>query len=86
MEIRHYVLLPHSAAAMQLYSLMNAKGFACTPVPTPRTADHCCGISILYENTALQPAIQKLAEDANIPIDAFYEVANTDDPSRMKFC
>jgi len=61
-------------------------GFACTPVPTPRTAEHYCGISILYENSTLQPAIQKLADEARIPIDAFYEVANTDAPCRMKFC
>ena len=80
------MLLPNSAAAMQWYALMNEHGCACTPVPTPRTADHCCGISILYEDAALQPAIQKLADEADIAIDAFYEAANTDDPTRMKFC
>lgn len=84
--MRYYILLPNSAAAMQLYALMNEHGFACTPVPTPRTADHCCGISILYEDAALQPTIQKLADEAGIAIDAFYEATNTDDPNRMKFC
>ena len=84
--MRHYILLPNSAAAMQLYSLMNEHGFACTPAPTPRTADHCCGISILYGDAVLQPAIQKLADEACITIDAFYESVNTDDPNRMKFC
>ena len=84
--MRHYILLPNSAAAMQLYDLMNEHGFACTPVPTPRTADHCCGISILYEDAALQPTIKLLAEKAGVPIDAFYESVNTDDPDRMKFC
>ena len=65
---------------------MNEHGFACTPVPTSRTADHCCGISILYEDAALQPTIKLLAEKAGVPIDAFYESVNTDDPDRMKFC
>ena len=84
--IRHYILLPNSAAAMQLYALMNDHGFACTPAPTPRTADHCCGISILYEDSTLQPAIKLLAEKAGVPIDPFYESVNTDNPDRMKFC
>jgi len=86
MEIKYYVLLPDSAAAMKLYAVMNEQGLACTPAPTPRNADHCCGISILYEDAALRPSIQQLAEKEGIPIDQFWECRNTDDPGRMKFC
>lgn len=86
MEIKYYVLLPDSEAAMKLYAVMNEQGLACTPAPTPRNADHCCGISILYEDAALRPSIQQLAEKEGIPIDRFWECRNTDDPGRMKFC
>lgn len=86
MDIKYYVFLPNSAAAMQLYTLLGEKGIDCTPVPTPRAADHCCGISILYEDAAAQPLIRQTAEEAGIPIDAFWECRNTDDPQRMKFC
>ena len=86
MEMRHYILLPDSAAAMKLYALMDKKGVACTPAPTPRAADHCCGISILYEDAALQPLIRQLAGEAGITVDAFWECRNTDNPHRMKFC
>jgi len=86
MDIKHYILLPDSAAAMKLYALMNEQGLNCTPAPTPRNADHCCGISLLYEDASWQPRIQQLADKKGIPIDAFWECRNTDDPDRMRFC
>lgn len=86
MEARYYILLPNSAAAMQLYALLNEHGIPCTPAPTPRNADHCCGISLLYEDSELTSRIQQLANATGIPIDAFWECPNTDDPHRMKFC
>lgn len=48
--------------------------------------DRMHGISILYKDAAAQPLIRRTAEEAGIPVDAFWECRNTDDPQRMKFC
>lgn len=43
----YYVFLPDSKTALELYGLIK-KDVKCTMAPTPREADACCGVSILY--------------------------------------
>ena len=55
-------------------------------VPTPREADHCCGIAILYENEEDREKIQKIAEESDIKIDTFFDTESKIDPNRGRFC
>ena len=44
----YYVLFEDSKTACSLYSKIKKQGIKCIPSPTPRQADACCGVSILY--------------------------------------
>ncbi|MFC4805682.1 DUF3343 domain-containing protein [Filifactor villosus] len=83
---KFYVLLANSALALRLYQELRAHCVDSTMAPTPREADHCCGVCILYTKQEDKKTIMTVAEEAGICIDTFYECENTDDPNRMKFC
>lgn len=83
---KFYVLLGNSALALQLYQELRKHFIDSTMAPTPREADHCCGVCILYANQEDREFIKSVAEESQISIDAFYECENSDDPNRMKFC
>lgn len=83
---KHYVLLGESNATMTLYSYLRDLGIDCTLAPTPRSADHCCGVCILYFRHKDKDCIEECAKQANVKIDLFYDVENEDDPNRLKFC
>lgn len=85
-KIRYYIFLANSSIAMELYQLMNNVGIESTLAPTPREADHCCGVSIVYKDNNKKDDIKKLAQENNIIIDDFWEIEIKDDPSRFKFC
>ncbi|KXB67131.1 DUF3343 domain-containing protein [Parvimonas sp. KA00067] len=38
---------------------MKENGIKCTLAPTPKTADHCCSISILYYDNSYNDLIKK---------------------------
>ncbi|MFR7350298.1 DUF3343 domain-containing protein [Peptoniphilus sp.] len=84
MKILHYVLVPNSKVAYELYQKLD--GIESTMVPTPREADHCCGIAILYENEEDREKIQKIAEESDIKIDTFFDTESKIDPNRGRFC
>ena len=71
--------------ARRLYDLLKAEGVKCTFAPTPREADKCCGVSVLFQDEGDRPRIEHIITEKGIDILRFYE-AEPPDPSRMKFC
>ncbi|EGL35510.1 hypothetical protein HMPREF9126_1357 [Parvimonas sp. oral taxon 110 str. F0139] len=65
---------------------MRENGIKCTIAPTPKTEDHCCGISILFYDIEDKALIKKLIFENGIEILKFYEKEKDINPDRMKFC
>lgn len=86
MSKRYYVLLPNSNEAMKLYQQIKKAGIKSTVAPTPRNADHCCGVCILYDDYNDRDKICAVAKEINCVIDKFWETENDFDPNRNKFC
>lgn len=84
--MKHYVLLADTKTVMKLYDLVKKAGVKATLAPTPREASHCCGVAILYENKEDRSIIEKVIEENEITIDAFWDSENKDNPNRFKFC
>ncbi|QQK08297.1 DUF3343 domain-containing protein [Miniphocaeibacter halophilus] len=82
---KYYVFMPKAADAMALLQNIKEKGVESTLVPTPREADHCCGVSILYYNPLDKEKIEFIALEEEIPIDGFWDMENKDDPNRNRF-
>ena len=82
---RHYVLFPNVTNAQKLYGLMKAAGLRCTLAPTPREANRCCGVAILYEDGGGRERIERMAAENDVEILSFFDGA-AGDPGRMKFC
>ena len=85
LSARHYVLFPDVTNAQKLYDILKAGGIKCTFSPTPREADKCCGVCILYYDSDDRDAIIKFITENGIRILKFYE-GESGDPNRMKFC
>lgn len=85
-KIRHYVLMPNSKEAMTLYQKMQEAQIKSTVAPTPREADHCCGVCILYNEVSKKDKILEIAKKNDLEIDCFWDMENKDDPNRNKFC
>ena len=82
---RHYVLFPDVKNAQSLYALMKAAGVRCTFAPTPREADRCCGLAVLYQDAGDRERIERMAAENEVRILRFFDGA-AGDPERMKFC
>ena len=82
---RHYVLFPDVKNAQSLYALMKAAGVRCTFAPTPREADRCCGLAVLYQDAGERGRIERMAAENGVRVLRFFDGA-TGDPDRMKFC
>ncbi len=82
---RHYVLFPDVTNAQKLYGLMKAAELRCTLAPTPREADRCCGVAVLYENGGDRERIEQMAAESGVKVLRFFDGA-AGDPGRMKFC
>ena len=83
--MRHYVLFPDVTNAQRLYDILKAEGIKCTFAPTPREADKCCGVCVLFQNEDDRERISGLISDNGIRILKFFD-GRTGDPERMKFC
>ena len=83
--MRHFVLFPDVTNAQRLYDLLKAEGIRCTFAPTPREADKCCGVCVMFQNEEDRPEIERLIEENAITVLKFYE-GQAGDPERMKFC
>ena len=81
----HYVLFPDVTNAKKLYDILKAGGIKCTFAPTPREADKCCGVCVLFYNEEDREAIQKTINENEITILKFFE-GKAGNPERMKFC
>ncbi|MBQ7732440.1 MAG: DUF3343 domain-containing protein [Synergistaceae bacterium] len=81
----HYILFPDVTNAQRLYDLMKAAGIKCTFAPTPREADKCCGVSVLYYDDSDNAAITGLIRENNISVLKFFE-GKSGNPDRLKFC
>ena len=85
MSARHYVLFPDVPNAQKLYDVLKAGGIKCTFAPTPREADKCCGVCVLFHNENDRELIGKLISENEINILKFYD-GDSGNPERMKFC
>ena len=85
MSARHYVLFPDVTNAQKLYDILKAGGIKCTFAPTPREADKCCGVCILFQDSNDRGIIEKFVYENRINILKFYD-GEAGDPKRMKFC
>lgn len=54
--------------------------------PTPRMADACCGVAILYYNANDKMIIEETAKTTNTHIKKFLDCENDNNPNRNKFC
>ncbi|MGP1437803.1 MAG: DUF3343 domain-containing protein [Treponema sp.] len=82
----YYVLFEDSKTACSLYSEIKKLGIKCTPSPTPRKADACCGVSILYYKSEDEKLIEETSKRTGFAIQRFWECENEDDPERNRFC
>lgn len=84
MSARHYVLFPDVTNAQKLYDILKAGGIRCTFAPTPREADKCCGVCVLYYNEDDKEAVTNFISNNNIKVLKFFD-GEAGDPARMKF-
>lgn len=82
----YYIFFKDTKNGQELYKLMKQNGIKCTIAPTPKTEDHCCGISILFYNIEDKPLIEKLILENGIEILKFYEKEKDINPDRIRFC
>ena len=85
MNDRHYVLFPDVTNAQKLYDILKTGGIKCTFAPTPREADKCCGVCVLYYEEKDKKTIKNFIVDNKIDILRFYD-GSAGNPERMKFC
>ena len=79
------MLFPDVKNAQSLYALMKAAGVRCTFAPTPREADRCCGLAVLYQDADERGRIERMAAENGVQVLRFFDGA-AGDPARMKFC
>ena len=82
----YYLLFEDSKTACALYSEIKKKGVKCTPAPTPRKADFCCGVSILYYDSDDRKTIEEISKQTGLAIRCFWECENENNPERNVFC
>ncbi|MBF1294853.1 MAG: DUF3343 domain-containing protein [Parvimonas sp.] len=82
----YYIFFKDTKSGQELYKLMRENEIKCTIAPTPKTEDHCCGISILFYDIEDKALIEKLILENGIEILKFYEKEKDINPDRMKFC
>lgn len=82
----YYLFFEDSKTAVSFYSKIKQIGIKCTMAPTPRAADSCCGVSILYYNCDDKNTIEEIAKKTNTHIQKFWDCENEDNPHRNKFC
>lgn len=83
---KYYVLTPNSHVSMNLYNKVRENNIKATMAPTPRSAEHCCGVCILYEDINDSEKIKEIAKEHNLEIDKFWESEEEFKPDRNKFC
>lgn len=82
--IKRYVFFKNSIDAYNLSQKLDK--IKKTLAPTPREADHCCGVCLIFENEEDKEYIEKTAKELGIVLEGFWEHEDNIDPNRMKFC
>lgn len=82
----YYLFFEDSKTAIAFYSLAKDRGIKCTMAPTPREADACCGVSILYYSSEDKSTMEEIAKESCLNVMKFWECENKDEPNRFKFC
>jgi Protein of unknown function (DUF3343). len=82
----YYLLFEDSKTACALYSEIKNAGIKCTMAPTPRQADACCGVSILYYEGGDRAIIEAVSKRIGLTVSRFWDCENEDDPDRNRFC
>lgn len=82
----YYVLFDDSKTAVSFYAEIKKVGVQCTMAPTPRTADACCGVAILYYHAIDKTIIEETAKATYTRIKKFWDCENENNPDRNKFC
>ena len=83
--MRHYVLFPDVTNAQKLYNILKSQNVKCTFAPTPREADKCCGVCVLFYDENDRDLISRIIADNEIIILKFFD-GESGNPNRMKFC
>ena len=78
-----YLLCPHAQAALVLQTRLRQEGIEATLAPTPREADHCCGLCIFLGPNKESDRVQQILEEG-YAYDGFFEAA-APDSSRLRF-
>ncbi len=83
--MRHYVLFPDVKNAQKLYDILKAEGVKCTFSPTPREADKCCGVCVMFHDESDRKKITDIISENEVNILKFFD-GEEGKPERMKFC
>ena len=83
--MRHYVLFPDVTNAQKLYNILKSQNVKCTFAPTPREANKCCGVCVLFYDENDRDLISRIIADNEIIILKFFD-GESGNPNRMKFC
>lgn len=83
--MNHYVLFPDVTNAKKLYDILKAENIKCTFAPTPREADKCCGVCVMFYDEDARESITKIIAENAVKILKFFDGA-PGNPERMKFC
>jgi len=82
----YYLLFDDSKTAIAFYAELKKVGIKCTMAPTPRKADACCGVSILYYKGEDRKKIEEVSTKVGLYVNRFWECENDNDPTRHRFC
>lgn len=82
----YYILFSSAQDAMALYTKIKGAGIEATLSPTPRNADHCCGVSVYYFKGEDREKIEVIIKENNLKIDKFFQRPKDINPNRNKFC
>ncbi|MDO4594955.1 MAG: DUF3343 domain-containing protein [Tissierellia bacterium] len=83
--MKYFVLVENAMIANELSELLRKEGIKLQLAPTPREADHCCGVAIYLENGEDSEKVKIIAKENNIKIDQIFISKKEFDTDRNKF-
>lgn len=83
--MKYFILVENAQIATDLLTVLREEKIKATLAPTPREADHACGVSVYVYRQSDVEKIKPLAEKNNILIDQIYESDVDFNTSRNKF-
>ena len=78
-----YLLCPNAEAALRLQTRLREAEIDATLAPTPREADHCCGLSIFLGEGEQKSQVEEVLAEGFCH-DGFFETEGPN-PFRMRF-